>query len=76
MIRKEVIEMSEIRDLSLWESGARKIEWVRRNMNILNSVREEFERDKPFAGLDDKCTEIVAHMIEKHIQSGKTVILV
>ena len=43
--------MSEIRDPNLWESGARKIEWVRRNMNILNSVREEFERDKPFAGL-------------------------
>ena len=32
--------------------------------------------DKPFAGLDDKCTEIFAHTIEKHIQSGKTVILV
>ena len=43
--------MSEIRDESLWESGARKIEWVRRNMDILNSVREEFERDKPFTGL-------------------------
>ena len=43
--------MSEIRDLNLWESGERKIEWVRRNMDILNSVREEFERDKPFTGL-------------------------
>ena len=43
--------MSEIRDISLWESGERKIEWVRRNMDILNSVREEFERDKPFKGL-------------------------
>ncbi|MCR5122025.1 MAG: adenosylhomocysteinase [Ruminococcus sp.] len=43
--------MSEIRDEGLWESGARKIEWVRRNMDILNSVREEFERDKPFTGL-------------------------
>lgn len=43
--------MSEIRDPGLWESGARKIEWVRRNMSLLNSVREEFERDKPFEGL-------------------------
>ncbi len=43
--------MSEIRNIDLWESGARKIEWVRRNMSLLNSVREEFERDKPFAGL-------------------------
>ena len=45
------IIMSEIRDINLWESGERKIEWVRRNMDILNSVREEFERDKPFTGL-------------------------
>lgn len=43
--------MSEIRDINLWESGARKIEWVNRNMDILNSIRAEFERDKPFAGL-------------------------
>lgn len=43
--------MSEIRDLSLFESGERKIEWVRSNMCLLNSVREEFERDKPFEGL-------------------------
>lgn len=43
--------MSEIRDINLWESGARKIEWVRRNMCLLRSIHEEFERDKPFAGL-------------------------
>ncbi len=43
--------MSEIRDINLWESGARKIEWVRRNMCLLRSVQEEFERDKPFKGL-------------------------
>ena len=43
--------MSEIRDINLWESGARKIEWVRRNMCLLRSVHEDFERDKPFDGL-------------------------
>ncbi len=43
--------MSNIRDINLWESGARKIEWVRRNMCLLRSVEEEFLRDKPFAGL-------------------------
>lgn len=43
--------MSEIRDISLWESGARKIEWVRRNMALLNSVREQFEKEQPFKGI-------------------------
>ena len=32
--------MSEIRDESLWESGKRKIEWVRQNMSLLRSVRK------------------------------------
>ncbi|MDO5125731.1 MAG: adenosylhomocysteinase [Ruminococcus sp.] len=43
--------MSEIRDIELWESGKLKIEWVRNNMSLLRSIEEEFERDKPFAGL-------------------------
>ncbi len=43
--------MSEIRDAALWESGSRKIEWVRRNMCLLRSIEEEFLRDKPFEGL-------------------------
>ena len=43
--------MSEIRDPSLWESGKRKIDWVKGNMCLLNSIREEFEQTKPFAGL-------------------------
>ena len=43
--------MSEIRNIDLWESGARKIEWVRRNMCLLRSIEEEFKRDKPFSGL-------------------------
>jgi len=32
------------------ESGRNKIEWVSRNMPILNTIREEFERTKPFSG--------------------------
>lgn len=43
--------MSEIRDIDLWESGERKIQWVKNNMSLLRSIEEEFERDKPFAGL-------------------------
>ncbi|MCM1577769.1 MAG: adenosylhomocysteinase, partial [Ruminococcus sp.] len=43
--------MSEIRNEQLWESGARKIQWVKQNMPLLRSVEEEFLRDKPFEGL-------------------------
>ena len=43
--------MSEIRNIDLWESGERKIEWVRRNMCLLRSIEEDFKRDKPFSGL-------------------------
>ncbi len=43
--------MYEIRDINLAPSGERKIEWVRRNMPILRSIAEDFERTKPFSGL-------------------------
>ncbi len=43
--------MSEIRDINLWESGEKKIGWVKSNMPILRSIEEEFLRDKPFTGL-------------------------
>lgn len=42
---------SEIRDINLWESGARKIQWVKNNMPLLRSVEEEFVQTKPFTGL-------------------------
>ncbi len=41
---------SEIRDLSLWESGEQKIAWVKGNMPLLRSIEEEFAQTKPFAG--------------------------
>ena len=43
--------MSEIRDINLWESGEKKIGWVKSNMPILRSIEEEFLKDKPFKGL-------------------------
>ena len=42
---------NEIRDPALWESGKRKIEWVKRNMPLLRGIEEEFSRTKPFEGL-------------------------
>ena len=42
--------MSEIRDTALWESGERKIQWVRGNMPLLRGIEAEFAETKPFAG--------------------------
>lgn len=41
---------SEIRDINLAESGERKIEWVKRNCDLLRTLEEEFSESKPFAG--------------------------
>lgn len=41
---------SEIRDINLAESGERKIEWVRRNCDLLRTLEKEFSESKPFAG--------------------------
>lgn len=43
--------MYEVRDITLAPSGERKIEWARRNMPILRSIAEDFEKIKPFEGL-------------------------
>ena len=42
---------SEIRDTELWESGERKIEWVKRNMPLLRGIERDFSAEKPFSGL-------------------------
>ena len=42
--------MNRIKSIDLAPSGKDKIEWVRSYMPILNTVRAEFERTKPFAG--------------------------
>ena len=43
--------MSNIKDISLAPSGEAKIGWVASYMPILNAIRRDFEREKPFAGL-------------------------
>jgi len=44
--------MSIIRNPALAPSGAKKIEWVRRHMPLLNRLEERFSREKPFSGLN------------------------
>ncbi len=40
-----------IRDIALAPAGRLKIDWAGSRMPVLNVVREEFERDRPFAGV-------------------------
>ena len=40
-----------IKDIDLWESGKIKIEWVKRNMDLLRGIEADFSAEKPFAGL-------------------------
>ncbi|MFO7247621.1 MAG: adenosylhomocysteinase [Bacillota bacterium] len=44
--------MSIVRDMALAKDGHLKIEWAAAHMPVLNRIREEFERTKPFAGLN------------------------
>jgi adenosylhomocysteinase len=41
----------DIKDLSLAEGGRRRIEWAEREMPVLRSIRERFERERPFEGI-------------------------
>ncbi|MBO4331019.1 MAG: adenosylhomocysteinase [Oscillospiraceae bacterium] len=43
--------MSIVKDMSLAESGLRKIEWVRSFMPVLSGIEKRFERERPFEGL-------------------------
>lgn len=41
----------EVRDLSLAPAGHQKIEWVKKNMPLLNGLEEEFKKTRPFEGV-------------------------
>lgn len=43
--------MSIVKDKKLWESGERKIQWVKANMPILSGLEKEFSEEKPFKDL-------------------------
>ena len=43
--------MSIVKDMSLAESGRRKIEWVRDFMPALSQIEARFEKEQPFQGL-------------------------
>lgn len=40
-----------VKDINLAPEGEKKIDWVSRFMPVLQSIRKDFEREKPFKGL-------------------------
>ncbi len=40
-----------IRDINLAPEGRLKIDWVRAHMPVLNAIRADFEKEKPFQGI-------------------------
>lgn len=45
------MEKYDIKNLDLAEGGRRRIEWAEREMPVLRSIRERFERERPFEGI-------------------------
>lgn len=43
--------MSLVRDISLYESGQQKIDWVKAHMPVLRSIEKDFSESKPFRNL-------------------------
>ena len=45
----------DIADISLAESGQRRVEWADRHMPVLRQIRERFERERPLEGVRLGC---------------------
>ena len=41
----------DVKDIKLAEGGRRRIEWAAREMPVLRSINERFERERPLAGI-------------------------
>ncbi|HOV78550.1 MAG TPA: adenosylhomocysteinase [Bacillota bacterium] len=51
-----------VRDIGLAPGGRLKIDWVKAHMPVLSSIREGFEKDRPFKGL---CVALSIHLEAK-----------
>ena len=41
----------DVKDINLADKGRLRVEWARRDMPVLNAIRERFEREKPLKGI-------------------------
>lgn len=63
--------MSNVRDMSLAPQGRKKIEWVQRHMPVLEHIKREFAKEKPFKGITiGSCL----HLEPKTINLGLTLL--
>ena len=44
----------DVKDINLADKGRLRVEWARRDMPVLNAIRERFEREKPLQGAQDR----------------------
>src|SRR5262250_980913 len=50
MTTSKAIPNCDVKDLSQAAAGRKRIEWAEREMPVLRSIRERFEKEKPLAG--------------------------
>jgi len=71
--------MYKVKDISLADRGMLKIKWAESRMPVLMKIRDEFERRKPFNGLNISCclhvTKETAVLVKTLKAGGATVAL-
>jgi S-inosyl-L-homocysteine hydrolase len=60
-----------VKDISLAPEGKKKIEWVQRHMPVLEHIKEEFKKEKPFKGIT---IASCLHLEPKTINLGLTLL--
>src|SRR5207244_353017 len=68
-----------IADIALADDGQRRIEWADRQMPVLRTIRERFERERPLDGITMACclhvTTETANLARTLIAGGAEVVL-
>lgn len=73
MNQSSTASKSSITDINLAPNGHLKIDWVKAHMPVLNSIREQFEKEQPFKGLKVAISlhlEAKTAYLAKVVQSG------
>lgn len=69
----------DIKDISLADDGLKRILWADRDMPVLASIRERFEKEKPFEGMQIGCclhvTTETANLVRAMVAGGAKVAL-
>jgi adenosylhomocysteinase len=53
--------LGDVKDLSLAQAGRKRVEWAERDMPVLRTIRQRFDKEKPLAGMRmSACLHITA----------------